>query len=105
MIVLCAQPVVDILRIAIDDLFGAMATTLSETPVVHHKKIIALAYIVFGKLTPALDAAAVAFEKINNSQTVWHFKPNSIDPSAIREVKLLFFKRELISTQRNLMDT
>ena len=94
MVILCAQPVVDILRIAVDDLFGAMATTLSKTPVVHHKKIIAFAYIVLGKLAPTLDATAVAFEKINYAETVRYFKPNSINPSAIREVKLLFFERE-----------
>ena len=67
--------------------FRTLPSTFSKAPVIHHKKIVAVAYKIHGKLSPALDTPRITFEIINNASTVRNFEMDAIDTASIFHVK------------------
>lgn len=86
------EPVVQILRVVVQDLFGAFAPAFSEAAVVHHKKIVAIAHEIAGKFGPAFDAARVAFEVINDAPAVGHPEKDGVDAPTVFHFEGFFFK-------------
>lgn len=86
------EPVVQILCVVVQDLFGAFAPAFSEAAVVHHKKIVAVAHEIAGKFGPAFDAARVAFEVINDAPAVGNPEIHSVDTPAVFHFEGFLFK-------------